>query len=231
MVVIRNNLASLYQSQDRKAEITPQLPTFKTPQDVSAFPQTYYLQPRPELVANLIEAMPMSGFFKKATTSPGLIGFFSEVFIANPARFPDWQALIEKQDEETKAALQHAVAFSKTGGIIAIEGHSGRINDLYWGAFFASGNPAYVKKLVDQLRYWDERNDFSLFLAGATAKWSLASNAQSHVLVRSTLEAAKLNSDERTQELIAELLARDPVRIQQDSHDIVRRQREAGKWR
>jgi hypothetical protein len=45
---------------------------------------------------------------------------------------------------------------------------------MYWGAFFASGNTDYLKKLIDQLHYVDERDDFSLFMTGVTAEWSLA---------------------------------------------------------
>ena len=162
--------------------------TFRIPDDVEKFSKSYYQNPRPEIVANLIEAMPMSGFFKRANSAPPFIAFFSEVFIANPTRLPDWKVLIEKQDEETKAELQRAIALSKAGGVMSIDGHSAAINDMYWGAFFASGKPSYVNKLIAQLQYWDERDDFDLFMAGATARWSLASNAQSHALVRSTLD-------------------------------------------
>jgi hypothetical protein len=124
--------------------------TFGAPDDVEKFNQSYYQSPRPDIVANLIEAMPMSGFFKRANSVPPFIAFFSEVFLANPTR---------------------------------------------------------------------------------TARWSLASNAQSHALVRSTLETAKFNSDKRTQEIVTELLVRDPAQVRQDIQDIVRRQKDAGKWR
>lgn len=37
------------------------------------------------------------------------------------------------------------------------------MNDMYCGAFFASGNPAYVRKLAEQLRFVDERRDYLRF--------------------------------------------------------------------
>ena len=120
---------------------------------------------------------------------------------------------------------------SKAGGVLNSDGHSAGLNDVYWGAFFASGNPKFIRKLIDQLRYWDERDDLSLFFAGATAKWSLASNAQSQVGVRSALEEAKLNADKRTQELITELLAQGPAQVKQEISEIVTKQREVGKWK
>jgi TonB family protein len=155
-----------------------QLPTFKTPEDVGAFMQTYYLRPRPELIADVVDALHSTGFLQKATAAPPTIGFFSEVFAANPDRRPEWQVLIAKQDEQTKAALERALSESKAGGVRSIDGHSAELNDEYWGAFFASGNPDFLKKIIDQLRYSDERDDFSLFMTGVSAQWSLASNAQ-----------------------------------------------------
>jgi hypothetical protein len=101
---------------------------------------------------------------------------------------------------------------------------------MYWGAFFATGRTAFLQKLVDQLRYVDERDDEELFFAGATAKWSLASNAQSDPLVRSTLAGQTLKADQRTRALITELLTQPPAQVKQDIADIVRDQRAAGKW-
>src|ERR1700680_3180547 len=172
---------------------TQQFPVLKTGNDVSAFIQEYYLRPQPELIAGLIDALHPTGYLEKETAIPPLVAFFSEVFAANPDRLSQWQVRIEKQDKQTKIALERALSLSKVGGVLKLEGHSGELNDMYWGAFFASGNPDYLKKLVDQLHYVDERNDSYLFMTGVSAKWSLASNAQSHILVRSTLETAKVN--------------------------------------
>jgi hypothetical protein len=103
---------------------------------------------------------------------------------------------------------------------------------MYWGAFLASGNSGFTKKLIDQLRYCDERSDFQLFVTGISAKWSLASNAQSHAAVALDLATEKVNNpDKRTRELISELLVQGPERVKQEAAEIVRRQREAGKWR
>jgi TonB family protein len=210
---------------------TQQSPIVKTGNDVSAFMQEYYLRPQPELIAGFIDALHPTGYLEKETAIPPLVAFFSEVFAANPERLSQWQVRIQKQDEQTQAALERAVSLSKAGGVLKLEGHSAQLNDMYWGAFFATGNPDYLSRLVGQLHYVDERNDFSLFMTGVSAEWSLASNAQSHILVRSTLETAKINSDRRTQELISELLAQGPARVKQEASEIIRKQREAGKWR
>jgi hypothetical protein len=216
-------------------------PLFLTPQDVSSFVQTYYQQPRPELVGVLIKALYSTGVTQKpnaftlapvmVTPAGVLTGFLSEVFATNPARLPEWQGVIARQDRSVKPTIERAVAIGKAGGVIAIDGHSASINDLYWGAFFASGRLAFLQKLVDQLRYFDERGDLTLFMAGATSKWSLANNALLHPLVRSTLEAPILKADQRTRDLIRELLAQGPALVEQEIDGVMQRQREAGRWR
>jgi len=218
---------------DRPRHLMPiagSTPDLNTRDDISQFMEEYYLQPRPDLIADLIDALQPTGFVQK-TTVPVVMGFFSEVFAANPDRIPNWQVLIAKQDEQTKTALNRALAVSKGPGVIHSVEHSAEGNDLFWGAFFASGNPKFIKKLVDQLKYFDERDDFTLFAAGGTAMWSLASNAQSRPRVREAIEKAKPTADKRSQELITELLAEDPERIKQEMGEIINNQRQAGKWK
>ena len=193
--------------------------------------QTYYLHPQPELIGNLIDALYPSGFLQKRANINPVVGFFSEIFAANPNRLPQWQVLIAKQDVQTKAALDQALSAAKSGGVLKVSGHTAGLNDMYWGAFCASGNPKFVYRLVDQLQYFDERNDESLFFAGATAMWSLASNAKTQPAVHSAIEDARTKADKRTQELISKLVTEDPEKIKLDSGEIVRKQRETGKWK
>lgn len=207
------------------------IPPLKTVQDVGAFMQTYYLQPRPELIEAVVDALPSTGFLRQPGNEATVMGFFSEIFAANPDRLAHWQIVMAKQDTQTKAALDRALRVSKTGGALTIEGHSAEVNDAYWAAFFASGDSKFIYKLIDQLRYFDERDDFQLFGAGGTAMWSLASNAQSQPRVKQAIAEAKGGADKRTQELITELLGKDPELIRYDVKEIVKKQKESGKWR
>jgi hypothetical protein len=203
----------------------------KTPGDVSGFMQSYYLHPQPDRVGAVIAALSVSGILKSPNSASPLIGFFSEIFAANPNRLPEWQTLIAKQDDQTKALLDQALKVSKSGGVLSSSGHSPQFNDACWGGFFASGNPKFVDKVVDQLQYFDERSDEALFFSGATAMWSLAENARTYTAVHLAIESAKVNADKRTQELIAESLTDDPARIKQEIAEVIRTQREAGKWK
>jgi len=224
VLLLRFNTANVRPAQTSSLELKSLL-------DVSDFMQEYYLHPQPERIGKLIEAMHRTGLLQKYGSLPPTIGFFSEIFTANPGRLPQWQVLIAKQDGQTKAALDEALSVSKAGGVLNLDGHSGELNDEYWGAFFASGNPKFVYRLVDQLRYFDERNDEALFLAGGTAKWSLASNAQTKPAVRSAIQDVRAKTDKRTQELISELLAVDPASVKQEISEIIKKQRETGKWK
>jgi hypothetical protein len=202
----------------------------KTIGDVSAFMQTYYLHPQPERIAEVIDALSSSGFVRP-TQEFVVVGFFSEVFAANPNRVPEWQDHVAKQDNRTKWLLEQALSVSKTGDLLKSNRHSAPLNDGWWAAFFASGNPKFIDKVIDQLQYCDDRKDEMLFFAGATAKWSLATNAQTNPLVRSTLENAKATASARQRELINEVLNEDPARLQQEMTETVQRQRKAGKWK
>ena len=158
-------------------------------------------------------------------------GFFSEVFAANPTRLVEWVALINNEPDDTRVALDAALSWSRAGGVLQLQEPSPQMNDVYWGAFLASGNPQYVKKLLALVPFAAERNDFNLWSAGASAKWSLASNARQHALVRSILEREKLTADKRTQDIIGEVLQRDPERIRQEMAAIYLRQQRLGRWK
>jgi len=81
------------------------------------------------------------------------------------------------------------------------------------------------------MKYADERDNFELWGAGATAKWSLASNARQHPLVRTILESGKSTADKQTQDMITEVLIKDPADLQREIRETVARQRAAGKWK
>jgi len=207
-----------------------QVPSFQTMNEVDHFTSFYYQHPQPELIPDLFSALHATGVTDRPNAAPPFIGFFAEVFAANPGRATEWEALIAHQDIATRRLLYRALSLSKAGGVLNLEGHSTQLNDMYWGAFGATGRIVFLQKLVDQLRYCDERENEELFFVGVTAKWSLASNAQSDSLVHATLLGQTLTTDQRTRALVDELIREGPARIKQQIADFVRQQREAGKW-
>jgi hypothetical protein len=212
------------------ARLSKDFPSLRTPEDFDAFMVAYYLRPRPDAIAYAIGTLGPSGVLQIEQAVGPVTAFFSEVFAANPSRLAEWQQVIDKQPYASKDALDRALLWSKAGGVLNLGGRSPQVNDLYWGAFFASGNPMYVKKLLELVPFADERNDFNLWATGASAKWSLASNARQHTLVVAILEGEKKTADKRMKDIIAELLMRDPALIKQEMAEIYGRQKAAGKW-
>jgi hypothetical protein len=219
-------LAPLLLGRPAAAQDNPQ---FHRLDDVSSFIQTYYQQPRPEVIGDLIRALSSVGLVQHPNAVPPLVAFLSEVFAANQSRMAEWRA-IPIEDQTARQLVGQALNLSNYGGVMTKTGHSAELNDMYWGAFFATGSTAFLQKLVDQLHYYDERDNEALFLAGATAKWSLASNARSQPIVRSTLTGNTLATDQRTRDIVIQLLAQDPAQVKQETEEIVARQRQAGKW-
>lgn len=213
------------------AALAQKLPDLGRPEDLAQFIGTYYQHPRPELIGRAMELLPSSPDMNVPSAAGPTMAFFSEVFSANPDRLSEWQSTIDKQDARTKSFLSRAVVWSKEGGVLKVDGHSSGINDLYWGAFFATGKPVFIERLVGEMKYADERDNFELWGAGATAKWSLASNARQHPLVRTILESGKSTADKQTQDMITEVLTRDPADLQREIRETVARQRAAGKWK
>jgi hypothetical protein len=105
------------------------------------------------------------------------------------------------------------------------------VNDLYWGAFFATGKPVFIERLLAETRYADQLDNMQLWGAGISAKWSLASNGRQHARVHAILESEKINADKQTQELINDLLTKDPTDYQREMRETAAKQRAAGKWK
>ncbi len=214
--------------------------------DAERFTQTYYQHPRPEAVGDFIRVFQSEHVADHPGARPAYVGFFSELFISNPERVNDWESLIRQQEGPTRTVLEQSLDLVKSGGVatltreaaIEIAGTDGlpsvmrgaAQNDMYWGAFFASGRTLYLQKIVDQLHFCDERDDQLLYWVGITAKWSLASNSQHHPLVRETLAGSALVADPRTRALMDELLHEQPAAVMQEAAAVVRDQRAAGKW-
>jgi len=49
--------------------------------------------------------------------------------------------------------------------------------DMLWGAFFASGESQYVKRIISALTFLDQRRDPFKYATAASAKWSLKSRS------------------------------------------------------
>ena len=191
----------------------PNVATGPAAAELDLFVTGYYRNPQPELIARAIEAFGPSGFVKDRAQV--YVGFFAEVFAANPGRMVEWRKVIDRQDRPTRDVFKQARRLAQPGTLLATEGHSVELNDRYWGAFFASGSSEYLNKLVDNLRYVDDEQP-PRFWTGATAMWSLARNGPAHPLVEVTLESAQDKiGHSRTREIIGDVLTQNLENIRE----------------
>lgn len=199
--------------------------------DLNSFFVTYYQHPKPELISPAIKYLGSNNLISKNKdiVAP-LTSFFSVVFSNNPISRSEWISLIEKQEPQTRTTLLNAIDSSPEQ--LAEQAKSGmEKNDIYWFAFFASGDTSFVGKILDQLKYLDERKELGLFLTAATAEWSLASNAQSHPIVKAMLES-QMRADAGNIQLIAkEILEKGPAKIEAQHRLIINEQRKKGIWK
>jgi hypothetical protein len=206
------------------------LPALRTPDDLDHFINRYYLEPRPERIPEAMVMLTSSGVLQIPEAVGTITGFFSEVFLTNLSRLDGWQTVIDKQPGFAKSVLDSALSWSKSGGVLHLPGRPPQIAEFYWGAFFASGNPVYAKKLLELAAFAAEQNDLALWTIGSMAKWSLAMNSRRHAVLHSILEAEKRSADKPTQDLIDEVLKVDPARMQRDMLAFRNRQIRSGKW-
>jgi hypothetical protein len=180
-------------------------------EQVDSFLSTYYLKPMPELVWQLLDFLGTGDNGQQGL--PAIAGFLSEFLVAHPGRKAQLKSLAYSKSVFLRNAFLIAVRLSRRPGRgLAIKGHAGYLNDLRWGAYYASGDPRYIDRLVDEMRFSDESSDPFLYLAGATAKWSLACHAITHESVNQHLQA--LSREGRIGEFIDEVLTCNPSLLQ-----------------
>jgi hypothetical protein len=200
-----------------------------TAKEFAQFATYYYQHPEPELIGLAIESLGPSGFLGKEGKRKSIqslqrafmvVGFFAEVFSKNPERLAEWQTIMEESDKyrETQTWLRQAVASSAAATASVLEKPDLFGSSRYWGAFFASGDPTYLRKLVDQLQFVDDEN-LGAYFAGASAMENFAANSPHHPLVRQTLETAREEVNPRTRKLIDDLLTKGLAAVQREIWD------------
>jgi len=198
-------------------------------EEFAVFATYYYQNPQPELVSRAIASLgsnkllenndrPISRqFLQRADTC---VGFFAAVFAANPERVQVWQSQISKSGlgGQTRGLLLRALQLTQPGAILAIGQdvrRSQNPSDVFWGAFMASGDPVYVRKIVDRFELVDSSNRWS-YQMGADSILLLAFHAPHHPLVKETLGAVRSDVGPRVRGLIDDVLTKEYASLRRD---------------
>lgn len=211
--------------------VTPAVPAETAPAfPVDRFLTTFYEAPDLDRVPDFLTAAAALRLAEGKNSRPPLIGFISELISLHPDHAIAWAKAIPESATAMRQLWIEASELSRKGGARTVRGHSPGINDLNWGAFFATGHADFVQRIIAGIAFADEREDRNLFLTGHTACWSLSSNARIHLKVRELLVAAKASATPRTRILIDQILTREPAAYRAEMVDIISRQRRLGRW-
>lgn len=205
---------------------------YMTAEEIAQFATFYYQHPQPELIGRVLESLGPSKFFPlRQYTADELhrafkgIGFFAEVFAANPNRVAEWRKILDGTEEnrETRFWLQLASDPKRSNVLLNLQA-TGATNgltfvapDLLWGGFFATGNPEFLRKLVSRLDYASDDGGLHLKEA-ADIMVSFAYNAPHHPLIRQTLEESRKKANRYTRGVIDDVLEKDLVTIRRKAH-------------
>lgn len=232
--------------------------------DIDSFHETYYRMRDAEKVSCVIHLLNSHDITADKLLGP-VSGFYSEVFRENTERLDGWikgidqlsedikhlflialwmsgttqakqylQNMVDQSDDDSKAGLQEFVDYEPPDLRMKVpESHVEA--DMLWGAFFATGDPVFVRNLIEAATYYNNRENYKIFVSAALAKWSLASNAQHHELVLQVLEEALTNYDGTDKEIIKDILYKSklpfgPHRITKEAEQIIQAKKKEGAW-
>jgi hypothetical protein len=200
---------------------------FTRQEEVNTFVMSYYREPKPELVWQLLDFLG-TGDDLRCKGGPGLVGFLAEFLATHPERVRGLSRLARSKSRLLENVFRDGRRLSRFGEralilridtvhfhnrfwcALHLEPFSPPLNDLFWGAYYASGDTRYLDRLIEHMRLVEEQQDPIIFLAGATARWSLGCHACSDPMVCRYLESVKSNHELGTRNHIELVLSVDP---------------------
>ena len=192
------------------------------------FSQTYYTNPRPDLVPAALAFLDTSPLVSNPDRAPFVTMSLSCILHRPEFEGRSWDAELAKLHEPARGVVQAAISTGPEA-LLSLTPISPKRNDMNWACFFGSGEEKYLDNLVEVLAYLEERKDLNLFLTGATAQWSLSSNALDHPRVKAKLEQLSATKGP-LQEIAAATLAKSPEQIRAETTAVVKEQRQRGVW-
>lgn len=179
-----------------------------TESELSNWLTYYYKSPNPDLMINALDSMHVSGYFKTDNAVAPMSSFLGSIFKKNDEKLKSWVNSFTKYEDKEQLVLIYALWFADTdkskmhlkklkktshhkqqiekllqspfNGLENIDISSPAILDMLWGGFLATGNTAYVDKIITVLPWANVKGDIPKLLIGGSARWSLTSNALQH---------------------------------------------------
>ncbi len=185
--------------------------------------QTYYLYKDKELVEKTIEEL-NSPKTEYKRFEPLMTGFYGALFSMDTVVRNSFNSSLNRITNQDFKELFKQLISSNIDSIYSKTPLSPEYNDMNWASFFATGDVKFLNKIIANISHAEERVDRNLFLTGASAKWSLCSNARQDKRVKEHLNGLKENKN------IQEILDKHPQEFRQEMINIIGGQRAKGLW-
>lgn len=186
--------------------------------------QTYYTNKDKDLINVTIKELnkPNSDFNRY---KPILTGFYGALFSIDTIVKNNFKSNLDKLNNEKYKNLFKYLVKTNIDTIYLRTPLSPEYNDMNWASFFATADIKFIDNIVANIPLSENRIDRNLFFTGATAKWSLCSNAKQNKLVKNHLENIKSNN-----KYIKEILKKEPQEYKQEIIETLKKQQEKGLW-
>jgi hypothetical protein len=185
--------------------------------------QTYYLYKDKDLVEKTIQMLnsPQTEYKR---FEPLLTGFYGALFSIDTVTKNSFNSNLNRFANADFKKLFIHLSSSNIDSIYSKTPLSPEYNDMNWASFFATGDVKFLNKIIANISHAEDRVDRNLFLTGASAKWSLCSNARQDKRVKEHLDGLKENKT------VQEILNKHPQEFRQEMIDIIKGQRAKGLW-
>ncbi|MBT2563400.1 hypothetical protein J7E50_01345 [Pedobacter sp. ISL-68] len=195
-----------------------------TNRDFKQILQTYYLYKDKDVVDKAIDFV-NNTTMDYSRLNPIITGFFGAAFLTNEALKKDFTLNINRIEKAEFKQLFIFILSSNIDTLYSQTKISVSLNDMNWSSFFATGYTKYLDNIISHIPHMENRTDVNLFLAGASAKWSLCSNSKQNDVVNKYLNLLKDKNP-----LLKEILENEPQYFNEVIISILKKQKENGIW-
>ena len=204
-------------------------------EDVSDWMSFYYLEPEPKQTTAALAAMRSEGLLSNPDSREPVAAFLSFVFAANGEQLGALVPDMKGWTPDDRLAIGRALWYANTSPTLdllrtkAVELDDAGLRklvglavpviekvpidkpavlDLQWGAFFATGDPKYVLRVVSALTKTDSTDKTGDSILKKAAMWSLASNAAQHEKVMDICKERLARAQPQEAKLLKEIVAK-----------------------
>jgi hypothetical protein len=156
-----------------------------------------------------------------------LLFFFYGIKVDNINRYNNFMSIINRYKLQRLIDIFNTIENNDIGLFLEQQEPNSELNDIYWTLFFSSGNVKYIKYLITIINnYNNETNNIDYYLAARSAMWSMALNIKTYPQVMEYFVKGNI----RNNILKEYILNTSPDKMQSETIEFIRQQKEKGIW-